>query len=255
MIRVSAVSYLNTKPFLKGLEKKGMLPQMELSLEIPSKTAEKLKNGLVDLALVPVATLVNLPNYYIVSNYCIGAVGAVKTVALYSDVPLNEVTHILLDYHSRTSVALVQVLCSRFWHKKVQFVPANMGFETQIGGTTAGVIIGDRTIEWAKHFAYQYDLSEAWQQMTGLPFVFAAWVTLKPLPLPYIQQLNEAFEVGINSIDEVVEEYKGIYPPDFDIKKYLTKCISYPLTPPKLKALDLFLSYVKELEMTEEPAI
>lgn len=248
MIRVSAVSYLNTKPFLKGLEKNGLLSKMDLWLEIPSKTAEKLKNGLVDLALVPVATLAELPNYHLVSNYCIGAVGAVKTVALYSQVPMEQITHILLDYHSRTSVALVQVLCKHFWHKQVTFLPAAMGFENQIEGTTAGVIIGDRTIEWAKHFAYQYDLSQAWQQMTNLPFVFAVWVSLKPLPDYWIQQLNQAFAVGINSIDEVVDEYKNIYPPHFDIKEYLTHYISYDLTPEKQTAMNLFLGYVDALK-------
>lgn len=249
MLKVSAVSYLNTKPFLKGLAKTGLIDQLQLSLDIPSHTAQKLINQQVDLALVPVAILAQLPQHRVVSKYCIGAVGAVKTVSIYSDVPINQITHLLLDYHSRTSVALAQILCLHHWRIAPQLVPATMGFEEHIGGTTAGVVIGDRTIELAQHFAYNYDLSLAWQQMTQLPFVFAAWVAAPNAPISdqLEQQLNHAFQVGIDSIDEVVAEYSPIYPAHFDLHQYLTQYISYPLDAPKQTALKRFLEYVRGL--------
>lgn len=247
MLKVSAVSYLNTKPFLKGLQKTGLLFDLALSLEIPSKTADKLLHGLVDLALVPVGILPQLPHYHLVSDYCIGTLGAVKTVCLYSQVPLEEINTVVLDYHSQTSVRLVQILLKHHWHKKVQFVGGQVGFENQIRDTTAAVIIGDRTIGLEHRFRYVYDLGEAWHDFTQLPFVFATWVSIQTLPTAFVDDLNRSFAIGMEHIDEIVEQYEANYPSDFDIKQYLTHSISYTFDAPKRQALALFLEYIKDL--------
>ena len=138
-IKASAVAYLNTKPFLYGLKKTGLLQQIDLALDIPSNTAKKLLNGEVDLGLVPVAVLPLLTKkYQIVSDYCIGTERVVKTVCLYSQVSLQQIKRIYLDYHSRTSVQLVQLLCEKYWQLEVEFLPAEEGYIQQIQGDTAG---------------------------------------------------------------------------------------------------------------------
>ena len=250
-IKTSAVSYLNTKPLLYGLEASGLIHDLDLSLEIPSLTAAKLLSGEADLGLVPVAILPLLPAHaQIVGNYCIGAKGAVKTVCLYSQVPLQNIEQILLDHHSRTSVQLVQVLCRDYWQIHPDFIAAQAGFETQIDTTTAGVIIGDRAIDWHSRFAFCYDLGAEWTAYTNLPFVFAAWVATQPLEADFIARLDAAFQLGVRNIDKVAEIYKPDYPADFDIFRYLTENISYELDAPKRDGLSLFLQKLKSLTPT-----
>jgi len=249
MYKLSAVSYLNTKPFLMGLENSPLKGQIDLELAIPSKTAAHLIEGKVDIGLVPVAILPQLPQYEIITNYCIGAVGAVKTVAIYSQVPLEEVNTIYLDYHSRTSIRLAQILCEHYWKISPTFLPAFNGYENEIGGNTAGVIIGDRAIRLAKNYGYEYDLAEAWYHFTGLPFVFAAWVARKKISPDFEASLNRAFEKGMANRGEVASFYQKHYP-NFDVSAYLQKYISYDLDTAKRKALDLFLSYIRE-DITE----
>jgi chorismate dehydratase len=146
-IRISAVSYLNSLPFVYGLTHSSLINECDISLDIPSVCAEKLINGTVDIGLIPVAAIPQVPNATIISDYCIGANGEVKTVCLFSEVPLNEIKTILLDYQSRTSVLLVKILAKEFWKINPEFINAEAGFEQKIKGTTAGVVIGDRTFE------------------------------------------------------------------------------------------------------------
>lgn len=246
-MKVSAVSYLNTKPFLVGLEKTGLLQKLDLSLDIPSQTAQKLLQQEVDLALVPVAVLPQISaNYQIISDFCIGAVGKVRTVGVYSQVPLSQVQQIYLDYHSRTSVQLVQVLCHDYWGIPVNFIPAKQGYEQKISNYTAGLIIGDRAIQYRSTFNYEYDLSEAWQQFTSLPFVFAVWIGSKKLPAEFEAQLNHAFANGLQHIPAIARQYEknnSLYR-QFGLYEYLSENISYRLDAEKRQALQLFLKYL-----------
>jgi chorismate dehydratase len=182
-IRLTAVSYLNTKPLLYGLLNSTLAPQLDLELNIPSVCAEKLARGEADLALVPVAVLPELDNPHVISDYCIGTVGAVKTVCIYSDVPIQQVETVYLDHHSRTSVQLTKVLLRDYWSLSPALLPAKEGYIKKIGGRTAGLVIGDRTIGLEQQFKYVYDLGAIWMKHTGLPFVFAAWISNRPLPV------------------------------------------------------------------------
>ena len=242
-IRITAVSYLNTKPLLYGLLTSSLAEQIDLSLDIPSEWARKLRDGEVDLALSPVAILPELPEWHLVSDYCIGAEGKVKTVNLYGEVPIEEMEEIYLDHHSRTSVALTQVLMQEYWQQDVRFLPAKEGYIEKIAGKRGGVIIGDRTIGREQQFPHVYDLSEAWQQFTNLPFVFAAWVSRKPMSAAFTSAFNEAMKSGIAAIPKL----KLLLPsphPDFDLATYYTKYISYQLDADKRLALDRFLHYL-----------
>ncbi|MEZ4885808.1 MAG: menaquinone biosynthesis protein [Chitinophagales bacterium] len=244
MYKLSAVSYLNTKPFLLGLENSPLKEVINLELAIPSKTAAHLIEGKVDIGLVPIAILPQLPQYEIITDYCIGAVGAVKTVAIYSQVPLQQVKTVYLDYHSRTSIRLAQILCEHYWQIYPNFLPAFNGYEDKIKGDAAGVIIGDRAIRLAKDYQYEYDLAEAWQEFTGLPFVFAAWVARKKITSDFVEGLNDAFRNGMSNIEEVAASYQSQYP-NFDVLTYLQKHISYDLDASKREALELFLNYIE----------
>lgn len=242
-LRLSAVSYLNTKPFLYGLLRHPIAQQLKIETAIPSECARRLENGTSDLALVPVAVLPHLASYHIVSDYCIGTVGAVKTVAIYGEVPIEEMETIFLDFHSRTSVELSRLLLEEYWQLSPNLVNAQAGYIEQIKGRSGGLVIGDRTIGLDKRFPYVYDLGSIWQAHTGLPFVFAAWVSTKPLPPDFLQAFNEALAEGLALLPELLLLLPSPNP-DFDLDDYFTNNISYLLDANKRKALDRFLAYL-----------
>ncbi len=247
-IKVSAVSYLNTLPFVYGINNSELIDEIHFSLDIPSDCAKKLLTGEVDLGLVPIAIIPQLEEYHIISDYCIGAEGKVDSVALFSDVPLDEIESIYLDYQSKTSVNLVQVLANKYWKISPKWIKATEGFENEIKGKTAGVIIGDRTFKLSATFKYKYDLAEEWFKFTGLPFVFACWISNKELPKPFIQKFNNALKQGVNSIDNVILNNKGGNISEDVLKQYLTKNISYFLDDNKQKAIKTFFEYQESKE-------
>jgi len=243
-LKISAVSYLNTKPFLYGLFQSGLEHSIDLSLDIPSECARKLIAGEVDLGLIPVAVIPQLKTPHIISDFCIGTEGAVKTVCIYSNCPIEEITHLYLDYQSRTSVALTRYLVANYWKINPQFIPAKAGFENQIKHKTGALIIGDRTIDMEVTYPYVYDLGEIWKKHTNLPFVFAAWVSNTELPQHFLKQFNKALQLGIQKRHQVAQLFQSSYL-NFNVHDYYHKYIDYELTNKKRQALKLFLNYIE----------
>jgi len=225
-----------------GIERNKIVNEIELSVEYPSELARKLRNNEIDVALMPVAAMRDIEGARIVSNYGIAADGKVNSVCLYSRVPLNEIHSVYLDYQSRTSVRLVQLLFEKHWKKDVSFIHAPEDFIERILADTAGVIIGDRALIHLSTFPYVYDLATAWKDMTGLPFVFAAWISNKELPQEFIAAFDEANAEGMQYIDEIVAQTAFPY----DLKKYYSEDIHYFLDADKRKGLELFLSMITE---------
>jgi chorismate dehydratase len=244
-IRISAVSYTNTKPFLYGLQHTDIINQIDLSLDIPADCAQKLIDDQVDIGLIPVAATLNLPEWHLVSDYCIGAVGAVNSVFIFSNCPIDEVEVLQLDPQSRSSNNLARVLLQNYWKLKPKLVVNADDYSISKNAKTAFVQIGDRTFGKADSYAHVYDLAEEWTKFTGLPFTFAAWIANKPIPQPFINTLNQSLQYGLDHREELFKEMP--MRDDFDIKDYLTRKIDYPLTDDKRKALHLFLDYIKEL--------
>ncbi|MBV8251097.1 MAG: menaquinone biosynthesis protein [Chitinophaga sp.] len=240
-VKVAAVSYLNTKPLLYGFRNHPVMDMMELSMDYPAKIAQQLIDGEVDVALVPVAIIPKLKEYHIIADYCIGAEGPVASVCLYSEVPLHDIKRIYLDYQSRTSVALLKVLVKEYWKLDVEFVATNGDYEANIKGTDAGLVIGDRALKQRHISPFIYDLAEHWMRFTSLPFVFAAWISNKPLPEAFTSAFNNATGIGISNIPAVVAEN----PYDvYDLTTYYVQNISYPLTPAKRQGMQKFLGYL-----------
>jgi chorismate dehydratase len=237
-IRIAAVSYLNTKPLTYGLQKGLIQDQIELTYKYPSLVAHDLIQDNVDIALLPVAMIPQLSNPEIVSDFCIGTTGEVASVCLFSDVPLHEIETILLDYQSRTSVALLKILMEKHWKIKPTLLEADTDFEKKIHGKTAGLVIGDRAFVQRNTSTYSFDLGLAWKELTGLPFVFAVWLSNKKLPNDFIQAFNLATGEGLSHLDEIVQEvgYDG-----YDLKKYYTENIDYHFNEAKKESLNTFL--------------
>ena len=243
-IKIGAVSYLNTKPLIFGLENGLMSNEASLQMDYPSKIASYLLEDKIDIGLVPVAIIPDLKEYYVNSDYCIGATGEVASVCLFSEVPINEIKSILLDYQSRTSVALLKILLKEYWNLSPVFLSTNENYQSGIINDTAGLVIGDRALIQRSKSRYIYDLGSAWIEHTGLPFVFAAWISNKKLKDGFIKEFNEANNCGLERINEVIN--KNPFSP-YDLKTYFTKNISYQLDQDKKKGLELFLSKLNSI--------
>jgi len=249
-MQISVVSYLNSAPLVHGILQSGYLDDCRVSLDFPAVGASKLARGEADLALVPVGAFPLTGAVDWIGNYCIGVEGPVRTVCLFSEVPIDRIRKVWLDPHSRTSVRLIRVLARYQWRVNWQFLSAEEGFELgSIRGDEAGVCIGDKVFKIEGLYRYKYDLAEEWIRMTGLPFVFAAWATRKPLPEDLITRLDQAQKFGIESIPEIAKDYSrksGLT--EADILDYLTRNISYPFTPGKRIGMNRFLELISKKE-------
>ena len=238
-IKVGAVSYLNTKPLIYGFERGMMKDEIELIIDYPANIATLLQNNEIDVGLVPVAIIPSLKEYYIIADYGIGCDGAVASVCLFSDVPLHEIETILLDYQSKTSVSLLKILLKQHWKISPQLVAGTNNFEQQIGGTVAGLIIGDRALIQRRKSKFIFDLGMGWKELTGLPFVFAAWVSNKPLPELFCAAFNETTKTGLDHIKQVVAENPFDF---FNLEDYYNNFIKFRIDLPMHEALTLFLN-------------
>lgn len=283
-VRITAVSYLNTLPFIYGIEQRvaaSSVPFVQeevlsagediaLSLRVPALCAVDAIAGETDIALIPVAAIPLIPGFsalsdaagtssaaytpQIITDYCIGAEGAVDTVVLLSDTPLADIRRVYLDSHSRTSVQLVRVLAREHWRispRWVDFADCASAFAMSAGdgrGLEYGeamVAIGDKVfgLKASHDYAYCYDLAAEWADFTGgLPFVFAAWVACTPAGLEYAPRLNEALAYGVGHIAESITGTVN-RSRDFDFPQayhYLTQSIKFDLDDRKRAAMRLF---------------
>jgi len=247
-LRISAVSYLNTKPFIYGLKNSGLDDYIELMLDFPSECAAKLAADEADVGLIPSGVIPGIKETEIISNYCIGSSGSVRTVVLASEVPLDKIKTILLDSHSRTSVLLARILSKQYWRISPVWVNGDKDFEkNSIKGTTAGVVIGDKVFGIENRYQYVYDLSREWKDFTDNDFVFACWTANKAIPEEFKEKFNEALKFGVDNISNVIEENELLYP-NCDIKGYFMDNICFSLNESKMKGMDLFWKYIKKLE-------
>lgn len=241
-IRVGIVNYLNTRPLIYGLLRPPVNELIELTGDYPARVAEQLMNGEIDLGLVPVAVLQKMPEYHIVGNYCIGTEGEIASVALFSEVPLHEIRKVYLDYQSRTSVALLKYLMKESWGINPEIIQAeNENYRAEIKGSTAGLVIGDRAFEQRRKSTFIYDLGSEWKAITGLPFVFAVWVSRKKLEDRFVEIFDSANAMGLEKIDEIVELEKY---DKYELAKYYKLHLSYKFDDAKKKGLERFLQVV-----------
>lgn len=172
--RLGAVSYLNTKPLVRGLEAHPDL--FDLRFDVPSTCATLLHEACVDVGLIPAIEYLR-GDYRIVPGIAIGSDGLVDSVAVFSKVPIEQIRTLALDISSRTSVALTRILCAKHWGIAPAFTPAEPDVARMLARADAALVIGDPAldIDPARVGAVKIDLGEAWKAMTGLPFVYAAW--------------------------------------------------------------------------------
>ena len=236
---IAAVSYLNTIPFIYGIRHEGNF-RADLLLSPPSECTKNYVEGRADLALLPAAAVPSLKSTDVMTEYCIGAVGPVRTVVLLSDGPVSEVRRVFLDPHSQTSVQLVGYLAAHRWKIAPEWY--SLDDYEQLRHAQEGdafLLIGDKVFDHEEKFRYKYDLAAEWQAATKLPFAFAVWVARKGTPYEVIESLQHALTFGLEHTYEAILE-AGFDKKPYDAYEYLTRNIDYIFDNQKRRALQKF---------------
>ena len=206
-LRVGAVSYLNTKPLVHRFA--DLAPQVQLVFDLPSRLADQLAVGRLDVALIPsVELLQNADNYVRVSDACIGCIGPVMSVKLFSRVPLREVRTLALDEGSRTSAAMVQVWLADFFSVRPALSPLAIGNGLGDADTDAVLLIGDRAIgQKSNSYPLEWDMGEQWVRDYRTPFVFAVWTARTGVDLGDLAfALSTARDAGVADLPRIAAE-------------------------------------------------
>jgi len=250
-IRVSAVRYTNSIPFIYGLQNYSLEDEMSLSLDTPADCYHNLLSGNADIGLVPVVLKSQIPSLRQVSDFGIGANGNVLSVIMVAQVPIAQVKTIFLDYQSKSSVMLIRLLCRDFWNIAPEFREALPGFEQKAyNATEARLIIGDRAFHFHKQKdIFVTDLAGEWTKYTGLPFVFAFWASLKVLPEGFEEKFNGALNFGMTHKVRLAKELAGN--PEFasiNLPVYLNENIIHEISPPMREGMNLFLHLIRDFQ-------
>ncbi len=237
--KVVCVNYLNTKPLIRSLDKDPYQSLFEVIPENPRVCSEKFIDGTADIALVPVATLVEeIKDYHIISDYCIASEGAVNTVGIFSNCELKQINKIFLDDHSKTSQQLTKVIFENYLNINPKYDIVNVE-DIKLGDNEGVLMIGDKAFGAKDQFTYFYDLGELWTNFTGLPFVYAVWIA-KVRDQETEEIFNKGIEEGLKQIPAIIAENKSLHP-EIDLQAYYTDYIEYKLDDDKRAGLKLFL--------------
>jgi chorismate dehydratase len=243
-VRLGAVSYLNVRPLVHGLDRRPA--EASLRFDVPSACAQLLEAGQIDLGMVPSISHLSRPGDCIVPGVCIGSDGAVESVALFLRVPLRDVRTIALDTSSHTSAALTRILCARRFGLSPAFVPARPDLSAMLAAADAALLIGDPAL-FTDHRALgleKVDLGLAWTAMTGLPFVWAFWAGRPGAASPsVVALLGEAAAAGRAHLDDIAAGYTPVPAWQEIGRRYLRDRLLFDLTP---RALDGLRAYYRE---------
>lgn len=247
-IRIGAVNYLNTKPLIENLS--AFAPNVELSLEVPSKLADQLHEGLLDVALIPVIEYFRAGDYSIVPNIAIASRGPVLSVTLFSRVPWERIRTVALDEGSRTSAALAQVLLKHRYRTEARFQSLPLEADAESTSADAVLLIGDRAMRAClPGFAHAYDLGQEWFDWTGLPFVYAVWAVRDGVDLAGAEHgLLLAKQHGVGRAGIIAQREAPILELDAGFcRRYLSNILSFDLGPREQAGLLRFYSLACDL--------
>ncbi len=240
-IRLGAVNYLNTKPLIHDLAR--FAPQAELVLDYPSRLADDLARGNLDVALIPSIEFFQSPDYVAVSDACIACRGPVLSVKLFGRKPIEQIRTLALDAGSRTSVALVRILLAERYGLAPRLEPLAVDAALDDTAADAVLLIGDRAMHSPRGtFAFVWDLGDEWCRWAQLPFVFAMWTARAGSDLDDLAAgLGQARDAGLSHLDEIARREApalGLTVPQ--CLAYLRDNLYFYLGPREQSGLELF---------------
>ena len=238
---VGAVNYLNTVPLVHRLGE--LLPRAEFDFDYPSRLADKLADGRLDVALAPCIELARHPEWSIVSTACIGCRGPVLSVKILFRRPPAEVTTLALDEGSRTSAVLAQILLADRFGVRPRLQPLPLASSPLDSTADAVLVIGDRAIRSpVEGFCEAWDLGEEWTRTTGLPFVFAVWAARPGIDASELEPaLDAARDLGLSELETIAtEQSTAMDLPRPLVLQYLCDNLNFYLDAPARRGLDLY---------------
>lgn len=255
-LKIGAVSFLNTKPLIYPLLNKEIKTDIALSIDVPSRVSTLLSKGELNVGLIPIveyyrANPLDTP-YCILPDISITSHSNVRSIQLFSRVPVQDIRRIALDTNSRSSVALLKILLAEKYKISPAFVPCaptvtpSTALENrQDPPFEAILLIGDAALRHLGSTAYSIDLGEVWYKFTGLPFVYACWVARQEVDLGDLPQvLLESKARGTAQIPEIARiEAKKLGLPERLCLAYLQDSIKYDLDEDAITGMELFYKY------------
>jgi chorismate dehydratase len=276
-LRISIVQYLNTAPLVRGFTHGPLRGKYQLSFTVPSQCAEALRSGLADIAIIPAIEYQRIPNLTILPNLAVASKKSVRSLLLVSKKPIREVTRIALDRTSRSTQALVRILCAMRWHIAPEFFEAEPELPSMLDRADAALLIGDRALRLAiassakakrdpsgEYLApgsvagltevpglFLFDIVEKWRAMTSLPAVLAIWAARKEAVTPeVVRDFQESLEFGLAHLDAIVSEASAeLGFPSSDLRRYFTENIDYRLDEENLSGLERFYALAEQLRL------
>lgn len=252
---ISAISFLNTAPLMWDFEHGHVGDDFDITYTVPSQCADSLRAGTGDIGIIPAAAYASIPDLVILPDVAIAAKVPVRSILLVSNVPIEQIRTVAADTSSRTSVALLHVLFSRFWGGDREFVPMAPQIDSMLAQCDAALLIGDAALVVDRSRYMTWDLAEEWQRLTHKPFVFAFWAVRlnalnemrRGLDLGSIFRTSRDHGLEPVNVDQIAREWAPrLRMTEADVKQYLTFNIDYNLNASNREGLELFYRYVHE---------
>jgi chorismate dehydratase len=241
VVRVGAVQYINARPLTFCLAK--YASQAELIFDVPSRLADALRAGELDVAMIPSIEYFRHPGYTIISDACIACRGPVRSVKLFSRVPAQRIRTLALDEGSRTSAALIRIMLKEEFDLEPEISSLPIGASAEDAPADAVLLIGDRGIASNNgRFDFVWDLGERWMHWTGLPFVFAMWIARQGADLQgFDKLLSAARDEGVTRLTEIarLEAVNGLIS-EHDCLVYLRDHLHFYFGRRERQGLELF---------------
>ena len=279
-LRISIVQYLNTAPLVRGFTHGPLRGKYQLSFTVPSQCAEALRAGAADVAIIPAIEYQRIDDLVVLPNLSIASKKSVRSLLLVSKKPIEEVTRIALDRSSRSTQALVCILCAKRWGIAPECFEADPELPAMLGAADAALLIGDPALRLAldaesngtrdaaerircpgaiagrpeSSALFVYDVVEQWQALTRLPAVLAVWAARPDAATPeVVQDFQQSLGFGLEHLDEISREAaRGLGLPVGKLRRYLEENIDYTLDAENLRGLGKYFSYAAELGIIPE---
>lgn len=277
-LRISIVQYLNTAPLVRGFTHGPLKGKYQLFFTVPSQCAEALRSGEVELAIIPAIELQRIDNLVVLPGLCIGSKKSVRSLLLVSKKPIPEVRRIALDRSSRSTQALVHILCQKHWRISPDFFEADPDLPVMLQNADAALIIGDPALRLALNsessaqchaagelripaeFAglsssaplFLHDIVENWRAFSGLPAVLAVWAARPNAVTPeVVRDFNDSLVFGAQHLHEIsAEASRELNLPAAKIMCYLTENIDYTFDDENLRGLQRYFELAAETGLT-----
>jgi len=274
-LRISIVQYLNTAPLVRGFTHGPLRGKYQLSFTVPSECAEDLRSGAADIAIIPAIEYPRISNLVILPDLAIASKKSVRSLLLVSKKPMHEITSIALDRTSRSTQALVRILCHKHWHFAPEFFEAEPNLATMLDRADAALLIGDPALRLAITSSAHakrglsgkllipataagvpggselllLDIVEEWREMTKTPAVLAVWAARpEVVNSEVVRDFQDSLAFGLRQLDAIVSESAAdMNLPVGDLRRYFTENIDYQLDEENLRGLTTYYSLAAEL--------